>query len=142
MTIRLQDNVPTDVITAPQTVTTGWVDCGEEIDVRDFEQLAVFCNVDINAAANFRIRFVGLHTSGDADEYALPILDVQAGVVNVDQEYFELTDDADQKVILYLSSLDLIPYIKVQISAGTAGATAGQMDELKVIGQSKRSGGK
>jgi hypothetical protein len=118
----------TQLIAAAQNVTTGWVDLGSEIETFRAQNLGVWLTVDINLATDVRVRALAKHTSAGTEEYLLPIRTVSATAVNVAGEYIEFSTDADQLMLLSWELDGLIPFVQLQLQAGTAGATAGQID--------------
>lgn len=131
--IQRVDNKIVPLINAPLTLTGAWQDLGTlvpfgpQINVMDCQSISVWLNVDINDSLNVRLRVVALPSDGSADEYNLPILSVNAAVVRAEAEFVELNVDADQKIVLSFPTVDQVPIIKVQVMAGTVGATAGQL---------------
>jgi hypothetical protein len=49
--------------------------------------------------------------------------------VQVEPRYFEFNSDSDQNMVIQAGIDNSIPYIKVQVQAGTVGASPGQIDE-------------
>lgn len=131
--IRKLDNKVIELISASQLLTGAWADLGPVIDVRDTETLSLWLNLDINNSTNVRVRMVGLKTADAADFYLMPIKTVNAAVVNVNQEYYELDVDADQKIVLAFSTFDLLPFVKFQVMAGVLGAPAGEIDGASLV---------
>jgi len=134
--IKMQDNTVTELLAAAQNVTASWANVGDIIDLRDVGQLCVWPEVDINDALNFQIRVVAEKTKTGSDSYTLPIKSASADVVKVEDMYYEFNVDSDQKMVLDWDLDDLISFGRVQIKAGTAGASPGQLDSC---GVSKRN---
>ncbi len=110
-----------------QNFTTSWVDYGSEIGTDDHSTIALWLNIDINDTQDARLRILAKHTSSGADEYVLPIKVETATVVNVEDEYYEFIVDEDAKRIISFTLDRVIPFVQVQIQAGTVGASAGQV---------------
>lgn len=117
----------------PQNFTVSWVDYGGEIGTDGHDNLSIWLNIDINDTQDARIRLLAKHTEGGADEYVFPIKTETASVVNVEDEYFEFTTDEDAKRVLSFTLDSIIPFVQVQIQAGTVGATTGQVLDSKYI---------
>ena len=115
-----------------QDFTASWVDYGSEISTDGFDFMSVWLNIDINDTQDARMRILAKHTSG-GDEYVHSIEIVTASVINVEDEFFEFTTDEDAKRVIEITLDDIIPYVQVQIQAGTVGATAGQVLDSKYI---------
>ncbi len=123
-----------------QTLTDSWVDLGVEIYCDGYNTLGVFLDVDINSSANVRIRALGKHTTAHANEYQLPVMPVVSvdgtsdAVLQVSNDnYIELNNDADQKIFVEFPLSNAVPYVQLQVEAGTVGATAGQILSAYVV---------
>jgi len=114
----------------PQDFTANWADLGGEINCSGYNTLRLFLTLDINDSENCRVRALVKHESAGAEEYNLPILTTAASDVKVESHYYEFNVDADS---LFCLEWDVagIPYVQFQISAGTVGATEGQIDAAK-----------
>lgn len=115
--------------TTAQDVTASWADLGAELTCEDCKTAAFWFKVDINSSQNVRLRVLGKHTSG-GDAYTLPIRTVSASDVKIESEYFEFNVDADQNVVIAATLDGVIPFVQLQVMAGTVGATAGQIDSV------------
>jgi len=116
-----------NLTTQAQDFTAGWVDLGGEIPTETFKALGLWLIVDINDTLDARFRVLAKHTSGGADEYVLPIKTETATVVNIEDEYCEFQTDEDAKRVFSFALDEIIPFVQVQIQAGTAGETEGQI---------------
>lgn len=123
---------PQALISSAQDFTAAWADLGAEIELKGARWVSLWLNVDINDTLNPQIRLLAKHTSAGTDEYSLPIATVGASDIKVEVEYIELNVDADQKVTLSWEIARSLPYVQFQIKAGTAGATAGQIDSAYI----------
>lgn len=121
---------PESLLAAAQNFTAAWADCGTEIPTSGSTHLGIWLTLDVNDSLNMRVKALAKHTSGGTDEYELVIKTLSATDVKVDAGYIEFNTDADQKVILSIPLDGLVPYVQLQIMAGTAGATPGQVDSL------------
>jgi hypothetical protein len=118
----------TDVTTlegTPQNLTASWVDIGAEVSCQGFNKIGLWVTLDINNSLDARIRALAKHTSAGTDEYTFPILTPTASQVNIEAEFIEFTQDADQKMLIKVECDNVVPYVQFQIQAGTAGATPG-----------------
>lgn len=116
------------LISAAQNLTASWVDLGFEIDCKGYDSLGLWLTLDINDTNNARVRVLVKHTKAGSEEYVLPIRTVSASDVKVEDEYIEFNTDADQKMVLSWQLDNVIPFIQIQVMAGTVGASAGQID--------------
>ena len=121
---------PESLLAAAQNFTAAWVDVGPEIPTAGCTHLGVWLNLDVNDSLNMRIKALAKHTIAGTDEYELVIRTLSATDVKVDAGYIEFNTDADQKVLLCIPLDGVVPYVQLQILAGTVGGTAGQVDSL------------
>ena len=115
-----------------QNFTASWVDYGIEISTDGFDNMSIWLDIDINSTVDARVRILAKHTTG-GDEYSHPIETVSASVISVQDEYFEFETDVDEKRVLLINLDGIIPYVQVQIEAGTVGGTAGKILDSKYI---------
>lgn len=115
------------LISAAQTLTEAWKNLGSEIDTRGISALGVFISLNINNTLNARIRALAKRESGSADEYVLPIRTVSTSDVKIEDEYLEFNNDVDQEMLLSWELDGIIPFVQLQVMAGTVGASAGQI---------------
>lgn len=122
------DDAGIEIAGMPQNFTASWVDLGSEISTFGFNTLKLFLTVDINDTLDPRIRILDKHESGGVEEYTSVIETLGSSVVYVEPHYWELNVNADQLVTLIYRTDGVTPYAQPQISAGTVGATPGQID--------------
>jgi len=115
-----------------QNFTASWVDYGPEISTDGFDFMSIWLNIDINDTQDARLRILSKHTSG-GNEYVHSIEVIAGSVVNTEDAYFEFTTDEDAKRVIEVTLDVVIPYIQVQIQAGTVGAAAGRILASKYI---------
>lgn len=115
-----------------QDFTASWVDYGGEISTDGHSIVALWLNIDINNTENVRLRILAKHTEGGSG-YILPLKTETATIVTVEDEYFEFTTDEDARRVISFTLDRVIPFVQVQIQAGTVGATAGQILDSKYI---------
>lgn len=120
------------VTSSAQAFTTSWVDLGSEINTHGVKTMGVWLKLDINDTLNPRIRALGKLTKGATDEYELMIKSVNTSVVNIEGEYYEWNVDADSNDLLQIDLDYLVPFVQLQISCGTKGSTAGEIDACTV----------
>jgi len=126
---------PVPLIAAAQDITASWVQLGSDILTIDRMSFKGWIVVDINDAENVRIRVSALSEVGGLEGYfdpnkirlRLSTLDATA------ESYFELDVDADDTYILEVDLDGSTPAIALYVQAGTAGATAGQIDEFEYV---------
>lgn len=122
-----------DLKNTPQNFTTSWVNHGSEISTDGHEGISLWFNMDVNDTIDMRIRILAKHTRGGADVYTFPIETISDSVINVKDEYVEFSTDTDGKRVISFNLEQVIPFVQVQIQAGTVGATAGQILDSKYI---------
>lgn len=130
--LKFEDNEPVDLIQVPVTLTADWQDLGKAMVTKDFDLFSLWFDLDINDSVDVQVRAVAYPTLDLADAYVFPIQTVLGSKVEVQEQYFELSLDVDQKIIIPLSISDLTPFVKIQVKAGTVGASAGQVLTAKV----------
>lgn len=125
---------PQPLISAAQDLTASFADLGSIVDVRGFTSIAVFLKIDINDSLNVQLQAIGRTKETATDDYLLPIKSVSlsAGLVKLKAGIFEFDSDTNQLIIIEVETGNLIPFIQLQIKAGTVGASAGQIDDALV----------
>lgn len=111
------------IVDVPQTLTGSWVDLGREFRTDRKEKVSLWLDITINDSENLRIRILGKLNLATADEYCLPISTVSGSEIDIQDEYNELSDDVDQKIVVNVLLEHLIPVIQWQVQVGTVGAT-------------------
>lgn len=114
----------------PFEITNAWQDIGAEMVTKGVDSVGVWLDVDVNSSQNVRIRAIAKHEADGTDEYVLPIRTVSASDVKVEDEYVELNDDADQKILVEIALNELVPYIQLQIQDSNDGT--GQIESAYV----------
>jgi hypothetical protein len=122
-----------DLKDTAQSFTASWVNYGSEISTDGHDRISLWLNIDINDTVDTRIRLLAKHTRGGADEYTFPIETVSDSVITIKAEYIEFATDVDGKRVISFNLDQIIPFIQVQIQAGTVGASAGQILNSKYI---------
>ncbi len=117
------------LIDTPQELTTSWANLGPLIQMNSFSRLGLFLKLDINDSQNVRVRAVGKRSEGDASNFVFPLLTPSATSVGVEPELYEFTTDADVNQIIEIGTNYIVPYVQIQVQAGTAGATPGEITE-------------
>lgn len=128
-----QISIASDRIAASQAVTGSWVNLGSPIDVMAFNTLGAWLKfTHAGGSANFRVRALAMLTQDATDTYLLPIQTVNSTVINVNDEYFEFDDDTagQYKHLLEVYTAGLIPWVQLQVSAGTPGTMT--VDSCKI----------
>jgi hypothetical protein len=125
------------ILSSAQDLTGSWADLGPEIACDGFNRLGVWLTIDINDSEDVRIKAIAKHESGGTEEYGLPIYnpDTSTGgsyVTYAEGNYIEFNDDADQLIYVGFDVDNAIPYVQLQVEAGTVGGTAGQIDAAYV----------
>ena len=128
---------PVELLSASQDVTGSWVDCGDIYHTCNVggssNNLVYLIDLDINDSTDVRFRVVGNIIETPTVDYVFSIYDITANKVNIDDEFVELTNDTDQSVILEFQTAG-IPYIQLQVQAGTVGATPCSVKSVYVVG--------
>ena len=90
---------PTALLTSAQSFTSSWASAGAQFDCEGAKSVGAWLDVDINSSTNARIRMLGFMTTSGAS-YVMPIKTVSASDVKIEDHYYELNDDADQKIVV------------------------------------------
>ena len=128
---------PVELLDTPQDVTDGWVDCGlilnTCVETGSSNNLAYLIDLDINDSTDIRFRIIGNWNATTSLDYVFSIYDIKSTVVSVSPEYAELSSDTDQSIVLEFQTSG-IPYIQLQVQAGTVGATPCSINSVYVVG--------
>lgn len=119
--------IVTTLIETVQVLTGAWKNIGLVIDAQGEDRLGVWINLVINDTVNARVRALAKRELGGVDEYLLPVRTISASDVKVSPEYIEFNNDIDQKMILGIELDNVIPFVQLQIMAGTVGVNAGRI---------------
>jgi hypothetical protein len=123
------DSAAVPLISAAQDFTAAWADLGPEIACFGKKELGIWLTIDINDSTDLQIRALPKHESGGTEEYQSVIETYSATDIQVAPGYWELSNDADQLVLLEYHLGYKIPYVQIQIKAGTlGGGTDAQVD--------------
>ena len=118
------------LLSSPQTVTASWVDIGAEVESGMRSDIGLWIKVTINDSANIDFRIQAKHTSG-GDEYEIMDETIVNGLEAEDPQIHELNRDIDQDVYFHIALGGEIPFLQLQVKAGTVGATGATIDEVK-----------
>ncbi len=99
-----------------QDLTGSYADFGAEIDMRGYDTLQIFIEVDVNDSLNVDLQVLGLHTAAGTN---YEIYGVSAVAL-----WSTVVPDFDK---VYEFDTGGIPYVQVQSIAGTVGSTAGDL---------------
>ena len=104
---------PTNHIAATNLDGT-WTDLGGELEIMGYNRLTLYVLVDAGDAKSIDLRVLAKHTSGGTDEYEFPIETASPNVIDVDGQYWHLTNSDDQKIVLQTQLGQGIRYVQVQ----------------------------
>lgn len=121
------------LISSALTLTNSFADVGGEIATRGYKYIYYYVTVDINNSNDVRLKFLGKHTAGGSEEYVLDhaLINAPDTALSATDDYIELATDADQLIIVRVPIDNTLPYIQMQASVGTAGATAADLDAVR-----------
>ena len=114
----------------PHEIGSSFAKAGHRIDTRGCKSICVWTNLDVGTSVNVTIKPLAFATKSSTAAYELPIKSVAASKVNVEDEVYEFTVDADQKVILEIETNKVIPFIEIHAKDDSNGD--GQLDELHI----------
>lgn len=124
---------PVELISSAQTLTTSFADLGNEIDMRGYNQLGLWLNVDINQASDVEIRILHKHTPAGSEEYREIYLGTPgSNITIISLNDYQVGADSDQlfKINILVSATS--PYIQVQAREATDGGTDADIDTAYV----------
>ena len=121
---------PKDIGSA--TIGTAWADVGSAFKTGGVAVLAAYLGVNVNLSNNMKFRLLGYHTPGGT-AFSLPIKTAAADIIKVEADVVQLTNDADQDVILSWGLDGIVPLSKLQTSVGSAGGTAATLDVANIV---------
>ena len=128
---------PTELLSVAQDVTTNWEDCGlilnTCVETGSSNNLAYLIDLDINDSEDVRFRIIGNWNATTSLDYVFSIYDIKSTMVSVSPEYAELSLDADQSIVLEFQTSG-IPYIQLQVQAGTVGVNPCSVNSVHVVG--------
>lgn len=136
--VQKKDNEIVPLISTAQVLTGAFADLGAPVNTMDCQSIALWLKLTVNNSLNVRVRMVGMQTETATDLYNPQIQTPSASDVKVENEYFEINVDADQKIVLSFPTVDLLPYVKFQVMAATVGVTPGQITAAGVSFRSPR----
>ena len=116
-----------ELTTTGQAFTASWVDLGSTVTCSGYNTIALWTILDINDTLNPRFRALAKLTAAATDEYAIPIKTISSTDTKLAAGYYEWNVDADQKTVVSVDCDNVVPFVQFQISAGTAGASPGEI---------------
>jgi hypothetical protein len=121
-------------VPTPQDLTDTAANLGSQISVAGKTKLALFLKIDVNNSVNVRVLLQYKFATG-GDAYYAPNLSYSSSDVKYSvPEYYELDVDADTSVVLEMPLDGVVPFVQIQVYAGTVGApTAGQIDSAYYV---------
>lgn len=123
---------PRALLSAGTALGTAWADIGTALSVGGARWTSAWIDVTINDSNDARFRLVGQTESGGS-AYTLPIQTVGASAVSVEDQYYELNTDEDQKMVLTWELAGALPFVKFQARVGTAGGTAAELNSVDLV---------
>ena len=128
------DGAGVPLIAAAQNFTAAWVDLGPEIAMFGYNMLKLLLTFEINDSTDLQVRVLEKQESGGTEEFNPATEVVSATKIDFQPGYWEKTLDTDSLDTLLFKGLGTVPYVQVQIKAGTlGGGTAAQMDAAAYI---------
>jgi hypothetical protein len=123
---------PLELINSSQILNTSWSNLGLLQNVEGYTTLGLFLKIDINNSANLEVRAIGKTSKTSIDDYILNIVqltDYTNAIVKTKTGSIQMDNDVDQNLILEIVTLNLVPYVQIQVKVGTVGATAAEILE-------------
>ncbi len=133
--INLTDNLEAELLGSPFTLNGTFRVVGGVVNVGDIGALSMWIDMTINDSLEPQIKVFALFDE-TGNEYELPIQDVSSSAVAISPLVFNLTA-SDQQIVVPLEIDKSIPFIKIYAKVGTVGATAADINSLKLVKSSK-----
>ena len=116
---------PEALTAASQDFEAGWRDLGGEIPTAGCTHLGVWLELHIGTnGLDMRVRALLKHTIAHANEFPGQIRVLSATDIKVQPGYIECDTDADQNLLLSIPLDGHVPFVQMQVQAGTVGAPA------------------
>jgi len=118
---------PVELISSAQELTDSLLDLGGEIDMRGYNQLGVWLNVDIGTSVDVELRVLHKHTSGGSEEYREIYLGTPgSNITTINLNDYQVAADSDQLFKLNIPVSATSPFIQLQVQDSADGD--GQVD--------------
>jgi hypothetical protein len=111
------------LLKAATAVTSSWVEMGE-IKTSGVRRAVFYISITHSNSVAVRIRFKAKQSSGDTGYLFPNITNNGTNEVITAGDYYEITPNATQNLILEAELSEEVPFLGVEIQAGTVGATA------------------
>jgi len=105
-----------------QNVTDTFAAIGSAINTAGAKFITFFISVTRNNSSNIRFKIVSNRTASGTDNYNDLIETAGASDIKIENKYYELNVDADNKFKLKVQLDGSTPYLTLQTCAGTVGS--------------------
>ena len=121
---------PESLLSSAYEITSSFADVGNEIDVRGYNYLILWCIIDIGTSTNVKIRILHKHTFAGSEEFREIYLGTPgSNITSINLNDYEIESDANQ---LFKLVVPVIGTHYVQIQAKDDSDGDGQIDALYV----------
>lgn len=110
---------------------TTWTDIGSAVSVGGAAVARAFLSVHINNGTNARFRLAGLYTATSSAFGIAAQNSGGTGVIPINDQIFELEQDADQDISFAYKLDGAVPFVKLQ--GLTAGGTATYVSNARLV---------
>lgn len=114
-----------------QQSSASWADLGSAAYVGGSATIGLWLSMGINNSSNFRVRAIAKHSTTD-DGYVLPIKTVSSNATLAHSTYYELDEDADQRIMLSWDLGSIVNYVQFQTQVSAAGAITARIYDAKI----------
>lgn len=123
---------PIQLITTPQDVTADWVDVGPEIPASGFNSIGFWLEFGITGTTSLNLQFRLLlrHTKAGT-AYNRTFYTASTGFDLAVPYFVQLDQDADQNLFVPFDLNCAVPFVQLQIMAGSVGATPASLDNAR-----------
>lgn len=119
-----------EYLDTPITLTNDWVTIGSRIGTIGLTSIGVWLDVVINDSTEILIRPVCYPSERSDNGYSVPTMEIYTGINHVYPKQYLLEEASDQKLTFQITTAKIIPYVEIQVKAGTVGVTPATINSL------------
>ena len=118
----------TTILASPQNLTTSWANIGAVLPCGGYNTLGLWLTITANNSTGIQFRMQGLLASEASEKYSGTIGTINGSLVNIDDLYYELSNNESMLIVIEIPIHNIIPYAQLQVQATSVGSTAGRID--------------
>jgi hypothetical protein len=121
--------LPTELLSAPLVMTTGWQDVGGVIITDKIKYFTLWFDITINLSTDFQYQILATDAYSGGAFYPLPIKSFSSSLTSIEPEINQIETLPRQLVGHDLDKT--IPFLKIQVKVLSTGATPAQLTSCK-----------